>query len=264
MIITIQDYNGYNSQCETVKKTLKYIQKKKKCSMDDIFKKLEFSYSDVFKVLQYLNENKKQEFKEYALKKFSFEKVFEEHCIKLNELKVEKENAIAEIQRINDLVPARIYSYFKNCQKYTTQGVHESNLHSILCSLLATITFKEGDYLQLQNVLGYFNQYHGSAEYHYRIAIENNNNSAWKEIEKYLNRKPYIVDGKRCYDGFEFQISKNEYYACTGWNSDGRIKFIRSTENDRKGQRKLLNFNYEEFKEYFKDKKMYKCSNFYL
>jgi hypothetical protein len=198
------------------------------------------------------------------MKKFSFEKAFEEHSLKLKELEAERIKAINEIERINDIVPARVYSYFKGCHRYMTQGVHENHLNSVLSSLLATITFNDGDYLQLRKQLWNFSQYHTNPENHYRIAIENNNNSAWKEIEKYLNRKPFIVDGKRCYDGFEFEISRNQYYTCTGWNSDGRIKFIKSTKPNRKGHRKLLNFNYDQFKDYFKSKKIKKKSSLYL
>lgn len=256
MNVTIKDYSGYNADCKTVKKILKYIDSKKECSLDDIFQKAELSYEDIIRFKQYLKSNKFTEFEEWANHKYSFERMFELHTKELNKLELARKTALEEVHRIEGLTPAKVYSYFRESQPYINDRSYNSCLLNVLDSIIAISNFEENDYFELTKVMSTKYACYANTERHYRIAIENNNNSAWKSIEKYLNRKPFIVDKKRCYEGFEFQISRTEYYGCTGWNQKGEIKFILSSKPNRAGQRKLLKFNYQQFKEYFKDKKI--------
>lgn len=163
---------------------------------------------------------------------------------------------------MNRISPSELYMQFREAQIYITDRQYDSHLHSVLMSIIATQNFEIEDYKELYNNLRRQYGYHIDHEAHYKAAIEHHNNSAWKSIEKYLGRKPYLVDRKRCYQGFEFQITRKEYYRCTGWNEKGNIKFIYTDcpENrfSKPTFKKLLNFNYEQFKDFFKDKKMYK------
>lgn len=256
MKVTIKDYNGYNPDCQTVKKILKFIDGKKQCTIYDVFKKGELGYNDTLKVMAYIKEDRLEEYKAWALKRFSFERMFEEHTKELDKLSLAKKIALSEVNRLEGITPAKAYCYFSNPQKYLTDRAFDKYISNVLEAIIATIEFKENDYLELRKVISGKYFCNSNVEYHYRIAIMNNNNTAWKEIEKYLDRKPYLVDGKRCYDGFEFEVARNEYYTCTGWNAKGNIKFILSNNPNRNGKRKLLNFNFDEFKEYFKDKKI--------
>lgn len=163
-----------------------------------------------------------------------------------------KENEMANIT----LNPAMVYLYFRKPQKYITERKSDSILNDILECVIAAAEFEIDDYELLYHNLRTKYLCHCDTEWHYRIAIENNNNTAWKSIEKFLDRKPYIINGKRCYAEFKFQLAHNEYYHCTGWNEQGNIKFVVYHEPNRKGIRKLLNFTREQFNEYFKNKKI--------
>jgi hypothetical protein len=158
---------------------------------------------------------------------------------------------------MQNLTPAAVYSYFKcDRQQYITDRKYDSMIHQVLCSLLSSKPFKEGEYLELLNVLRKDYSYHRDVELHYGIAIQNGNRTLWKEIESYLNRKPFIIDNKRCYLGYDFRLETEPLkdFRCTGWNGKGEIKFVVSDRNTLKNT--LLKFTYAEFKEYFKDKKI--------
>ena len=155
------------------------------------------------------------------------------------------------------LSPSVVYNYFLKQQKYISDRGYDKVLNNVLECIMASSIFEENDYELLFKQLRTRIQWHCNTEWHYRIAIENNNNSAWKSIELFLKRKPYLVDSKRVYDGFDFQLARNEYYRCTGWNEKGNIKFVLYSEPNNNGRRKLLNFNREQFNEYFKGKKIF-------
>ena len=152
------------------------------------------------------------------------------------------------------LNPSIVYDYFRNHQKYITDRMYDEVLDNALECIIASSIFENNDYELLYKSLRRRIQRHYDTEWHYRIAIKNNNNTAWKSIELFLNRKPYIIDGKRCYDRFEFQLARNEYYRCTGWNEKGNIKFVLYSEPNGNGKRKQLNFTKEQFNEYFEGK----------
>lgn len=156
-----------------------------------------------------------------------------------------------------NLTPAAIYSYFKcDRQQYITDRRYDSMIHQVLCSLLESKEFKEGEYVELRNVLRKDYSYHRDIELHYGIAVLNGNRTLWKQIEAYLNRKPFIIDNKRCYLGYEFRLETEpiKEFRCTGWNDEGKIKFVVTDRNTY--QKTLLKFTNAEFKEYFKDKKI--------
>lgn len=155
------------------------------------------------------------------------------------------------------LNPSIVYNYFRSQQKYITDRMYDKVLDNALECIMASSIFENNDYELLYKSLRTRIQRHCNTEWHYRIAIENNNNTAWKSIELFLNRKPYLIDGKRCYDCFDFQLARNEYYRCTGWNEKGNIKFVLYSEPNGNCKRKQLNFTREQFNEYFKGKKMF-------
>lgn len=154
-----------------------------------------------------------------------------------------------------EMTPALVYLYFTEQQKYISDRAYDDVMNKILYCILASDVFGEDDYGELYKVMQKRIQWHCDKEYHYRVAIENRNNTAWKSIEKFNNRKPYIFSGKRMYEGFKFKTRDGQcvnYIKCTGWNDDGKIKFIVSPGREIKLSCSRYRFTHEEFNNFFK------------
>ena len=152
------------------------------------------------------------------------------------------------------ITPAELYRQFKIQQPYITDRQYDSVLNNVLESIIASQRFEIDDYHDLYKWIRREYDYHWDSEWHYRIAIKHNNNLAWKSIEKFINRKPYLFDNKRCYEGFEFSTTDGDTYKCTGFDGS-RIKFKVWF---KKPEFKLLKFTHAEFKDYFNARKMVK------
>lgn len=139
-------------------------------------------------------------------------------------------------------------------QSYTTTN---SVMQSVLYNLCAVAKFDEDDFTEVRKNFnfGYWGSNH--IESFYATAIRSGNSSAWKSIEKALNRTPFILKSKRMYEGVTFQVAEDNKwvkYRCTGWNDSNKIKFIVENPDGQK----RLSFNNKEFKTYFKNKQINK------
>jgi hypothetical protein len=260
MKISAKDWNGYNPECPTVQKAVKFLKENGEIAVEDLFNFLNYKYDSVILIKNYLNPDRVTEYQRWAFDYFSFEFAYKEHEAKLDRLKSkiwDVENDLKHKERLATyMTPARVYEYFRFQHKFTSDRIYSKSMYDILESILATRKFEENDYVELRKSLRGISIPHHDAEEHYATAVRSNNSSLWKQIESYLERKPFIIDKKRCYQGFSFQLSEKENYRCTGWNEMGRIKFIQSSDRRGEVDRKLLNFNREEFMVHFKDKKI--------
>lgn len=141
---------------------------------------------------------------------------------------------------------------FKSESYVTTNNV----MYRGLSIAIETFNFQEDEFLKIMKNFNFGYWGGNNIEYFYADAVRSNNNSAWKSIEKAIDRKPFILKGKRMYEGRTFFIAMNKKWVefrCTGWNEQGKLKFVyETTEKDKKTQ-KRLSFDLKEFKEYFKD-----------
>ena len=117
--------------------------------------------------------------------------------------------------------------------------------------LLEVARFEEDEFSEIMKrfKFGYWGL--NSIEHYYRTAINSQNNTAWKSIEKAIDRKPFILKGKRMHYGKTIEIAvdgKWVTFRCTGWNDTKKIKFVTETE-----KQKRYSFDLKEFKEFFKD-----------
>ncbi len=69
-------------------------------------------------------------------------------------------------------------------------------------------------------------------EWIYSLAIEAGNNTAWKSFEQWTGRRPFIIDKKRLYIGYEFNWMGN-FVTVTSFNDDNGTAVACSYEKVR-------------------------------
>ena len=252
MNVTIADYNGYNSKCESVQKALMWLEKKGEVPIEDLYKKICGTWANVIRfgeIRKYLIVSRLEEFDRFAQQEGAY--IINELDVQIDTLKTN----LQSIEYTSTLNPTRMYVYFRKNKTNLTQREHDKVVHDVLHSLLRGAVFEDDDYSLLLGELKRWHQYHYDTEIHYRWACSVNNRSAAKSIENHLNRKPFLIGTKRCYEGFEFRTSNTEWYKCTGFD-EGKIKFVVYENGIHQGSRKLFKFTNKEFKEHFKDKKI--------
>lgn len=148
---------------------------------------------------------------------------------------------------------------FSNSYKSQSYLTTNNALQRALYILTEVAIFKEDEFSEIMKNFNFDYWGINIIESFYSNSILAGNNSAWKSIEKALNKKPFILQGKRIYEGKTFQMFIAERIVinlrCTGWNNEGKIKFVYDTLEKDKSVQKQLSFDLKEFKEYFKDKK---------
>jgi hypothetical protein len=250
MKVTIADYNGYNPNCPTVKKSLKWLEEKGEVSLEDLYRDIStlviFRFGEIRK---FLIPSRLEEFDQWARIEAGIE------ISELDNKIYQLESDLKHIEFTSTLNPVRMYHYFRKNQTKLTDREHDKVVHDILYSILRGAVFELEDYGLLRKELKNWYNYHVDVESHYRWAVMANNRSAIKSIEKYLNRKPFLIGTKRCYEDFKFCTGNNEHYKCTGFD-ENKIKFVLYENRMGQGPRKLFKFDNKEFKEHFKDKKI--------
>jgi arsenate reductase-like glutaredoxin family protein len=146
----------------------------------------------------------------------------------------------------------QVLNYFFK-QSFQSQSYLTTNslMYNTLNSLCSVAFFNEDDFSEIIKNFNFSYWGGNHIERFYATAIVSDNNSAWKSIEKLLNRTPFILKNKRMYEGITFNViqdDKRVKYRCTGWNDAGKIKFV--TENT--DNQKRMSFDNKEFKAYFK------------
>lgn len=92
---------------------------------------------------------------------------------------------------------------------------------------------------------------------HYYAAATQNNTSCIKSWEAYFKRTPFILDGQRVYEHFEFKYN-DLHCRVTGWNEDNTcITVVAYANKDEKGTRKLLKFDNSKWLEERKSMRAY-------
>lgn len=147
----------------------------------------------------------------------------------------------------------QVLNYFFH-QSFQSQSYITTNslMQNVLYNLLSVADFKEDDFSEIMKNFNFRYWGGNSIEGFYASSIINGNNSAWKSIEKALNRTPFILKNKRVYERFSFIViedNKQIKYRCTGWNDAKKIKFITETDSQKR-----YSFDNKEFKAFFKDK----------
>mgnify|MGYP000309565468 CR=1 FL=1 len=275
----INDFRDLSEYCTSVKKMKEYYGNKS-FTFEDISTKFDIVTKHNF--IKHLNPNRIQEFfdshiktdclKDYeVIKKMIPELIsqtgsakFHKELLKRQTERLSifdtKEDLVNEIDllktwkqnRLNESqVLYTLEYFFKQSFQYQSYETTNHIMYRVLCSLLAVCSFSEDDF---SNITQKFNFGYWGGNYiesFYAEAVINRNISAWKSIEKYLNRKPFIIKSKRMYEGATF-YDKNECieYRCTGWNDKGKIKFVYN-KNEKQ---KRLSFDNKEFRTFFKNK----------
>lgn len=252
MNITIADYNGYNPKCESVQKALKWLGEKGEVPIEDLYREICGTWANVMRlgeIRKYLVVSRLEEFDTFAQQEGAY--IISQLDDKIDTLRTD----LQSIEYTSTLNPTRMYVYFRKNKTNLTQREHDKVVHDVLHSLLRGAVFEDDDYSLLLKELKEWHQYHYDTEIHYGWACSVNNRSAIKSIEKHLNRKPFLIGTKRCYEGFTFQTGRSEHYKCTGFD-EGKIKFVLYENGMHQGTRKLFKFDHKEFKTHFKDKKI--------
>jgi hypothetical protein len=163
---------------------------------------------------------------------------------RVDKLKQENENLRRGFHDIH-VSPPQVMNYLNQYAKAYGWVRCDAVLYRQLELLVEHVFFNENDISIIYSKYG-----SKSAESNYRTAIVSNNSSAWKSIEFFLKRTPFILKNKRIYEACEFHTiveGKKTKYRCTGWNSDKKIKLVYDTFLGQK----RLSFDNKQFKEYF-------------
>lgn len=278
------DFSGYMETCATIR-AIKELVKDREFSFEEIHKIFPVATSDKF--IQYLNEDLIKSFLEHLFGSNYFNKRHDElndiaeklnskisqydyekskYAIRFEHLTSDEQNLnildrnIRLIERWeNELSKGEVFRFleiifnqsFKSQSYLTTNSVMSSGLSIAL----ETFNFKEDEFSKIMKNFNFGYWGGNSIEYYYAQSISANNNTAWKSIEKAINRKPFILKNKRMYEGKCFTILYDEkwtVFRCTGWNEKGNIKFVTDNKNEKQ---KRFSFDIGEFKAFFKAKK---------
>ena len=258
MRVSKKDYTGLNNECPKIKRVLAAIGEQS-MPIEEVFAMTGLDYSTAAIMTRYIKEERHEEYQKWSFKHFSFDRAWEEHVSKIAKLEQKEkalQRAIINKERISDtLTPARVYAYFKQQENFTSDAKYRDSMYAVLDLVLSTRKFGQGDYVELRAELSSsLSRPHLDGEAHYRAAVVSNNRTAWREIEAYLGRKPYIISEKRIYEWFEFE-TEDGYFRCTQFQ-EGCVRLVKSADRTFYNGRKLLKFNHKEFKEYFKNKKI--------
>lgn len=274
---TIYDFSGYNENCSQIKAIIEWADNKS-FTYSDL--KLHFPFVDYSRFVKYLVVNKKERFFEDFLKTAYYEDLQEakqliaELKTELKSAKISSDRAEKEKDRLrlfeskenltNELIFLQdwkqkqldkskvidVLEYFFN-QSFKPQSYRTTNsiMYRVLTALIEVADFKINDFLEITKKFN-FGYWGGNCiESFYASSIISNNNSAWKSIEFYLKRTPFIINGKRCYESFSFTDKNSRVlYRCTGFNEAGNIKFVY----DENGKQKRLSFTNKAFKDFAK------------
>lgn len=306
MQLTINDFEGYNNDCEDIQKIKSWIDTKGGFftaeELLEAFSKRHYEFEK--SVLRHLKPHLTKQFVtdvlKWDIKEFFFElqeklkrldasyKKFE-GVENIDELLSYKAKIEFEYQSKHKTLDREIEKYkdFKNFnellelnqnlkngwgykqgtviqvlnyffeQSFQTQSYLTTNnvMQSVLYDLCKVAKFDEDDFIELRKKFNFDYWGHNQIECFYACSISYNNNSAWKSIEKSLDRNPFILKNRRMYEGVRIRVAEDNKwvdYRCTGWNDAKKIKFVIDNENSQK----RLSFDNKEFKSYFKDKKI--------
>jgi len=287
MKFTPEHFDGYNEHCQTIKEIKEFIgdreftfeelsSKFKIVTVVSFFKYLKEEYQE-----QFLNESGKEHIKYHFdeiddlirdLKSMKSSAKYEKDKYE-NLYKVVAPYQNADENLIKDLVMFRHQEEVRNArsqvintlryvfdESYQAQSYLTTNnvMYRTLSVLLEVANFREDDFAEIEKQFNF--EYWGlnSREQFYATAIIFRNRSAWKSIEKHLNRKPFLLNGKRIYEGAKWEAHQDNrriFYRCTGWNSDGKVKFLTDTSCTTEKQKRYSKTN-EEFKDFFKEIKI--------
>jgi hypothetical protein len=125
-------------------------------------------------------------------------------------------------------------------------------MRQCLYSLIQSIEFRDGDFGYISKY-GWFNFDHT-----YSSIIRARNHSAIKDFERQFKFVPFILNRHRMHLGIKIRLvidNKWSWLRCTCFEpGEDKIRFV--TDNRGQEKQKRYCFTHEEFKEFFKDRKI--------
>jgi hypothetical protein len=273
-----ENFSGYNENCETIRAIKSLIQEREftfeeinhlpYVTTDDFIKYLkpEFigpflkhlfgndyfdkKYSEIKGILYELNA--KLQKADYYERKFKNRYL---HLLDKENLKILDKNIWLEKRWNYEFDKGEAFRFLEIIwhQSFQTESYLTTNtvMYQGFNIALETFRFEDDEFLKIMKNFNF--NYWGatSIESFYANAIKSKNSSAWKSIEKAIDRKPFILKNKRMYEGRTFEMKSEKKlikFRCTGWNDTNKIKFVTETE-----KQKRYSFDLKEFKEFFKD-----------
>lgn len=288
MKFVVSDFSDYPEHCKTVHDILEFV-KDREFTFDEVhnfapivtldrfihslrvdlhkdFLKSYFTPEYVQKnrgVLNDIIETLERKISRYEYHKNEYKKRFEYLTANEENLKLLDQNILLNDNLENDKNKGEAFRLLETIWQQSFQSESYVTTNSVmyrgLCIALETFKFQEDEFEKIRRNFNFGYWGGNSIESFYACAIQSNNNTAWKSIEKAINRKPFILKNKRMYEGKTFTIAFEEkwtVFRCTGWNEEGNIKFVYNTLNNGKEIQKRISFNLKEFKSFFRMKKI--------